>query len=361
MVCTQCMTFNHHAYIEDAMNGFCKQETSFPFVCIIVDDASTDGEQGIINSYFKEHFNQTETDESDDFIMSFGQHKANKNCFFAVLCLKYNHFSIQKDKDPYYSKWCANSKYIALCEGDDYWIDSTKLQRQVEALETHPECSISFCTVQMVTARKEHLKSTIPSKNDIKNSIVDLSDYAKTEYGYGRWTFHTSSFLFRTSLSEGIRRTRNNEFKSFPYGDMPRLLYCLLQGKGYYIDKIMGCYRVFSGGYNSYVKAHPEVAIKHAKMLIAALNDFDNLTCQKYSKWIRIKTLREEVGILRKKGEFKKTLGFRFWRLYFRGSMADCSLLCDNARKAFPKIHYACKRLKDALHGLLRKSSMSNG
>ena len=53
MVRVSCMTFNHHAYIEDAMNGFCMQETDFPFVCTIVDDASTDGEPEVIKKYLK--------------------------------------------------------------------------------------------------------------------------------------------------------------------------------------------------------------------------------------------------------------------------------------------------------------------
>ena len=56
MVRVSCMTYNHASYIEDAMNGFCMQETSFPFVCTIVDDASTDGEQDVIQKYLNEHF-----------------------------------------------------------------------------------------------------------------------------------------------------------------------------------------------------------------------------------------------------------------------------------------------------------------
>ena len=56
MVCTRCFTYNHAPYIVDALNGFTMQQTTFPFVCTIIDDASTDGEQEVIKSYLKEHF-----------------------------------------------------------------------------------------------------------------------------------------------------------------------------------------------------------------------------------------------------------------------------------------------------------------
>lgn len=57
-----CSTFNHSPYIEDAMNGFCMQETNFPFVAIIIDDASTDGEPEVIKQYLQEHFDLEDKD-----------------------------------------------------------------------------------------------------------------------------------------------------------------------------------------------------------------------------------------------------------------------------------------------------------
>lgn len=119
------------------------QQTTFPFVCAIVDDASTDGEPEVIEKYLQEHFNLhdsavTRRDETDDYRLVFAQHKTNKNCYFVVLLLKYNHH-LKKDKYPYFAEWTDASKYIALCEGDDYWTDPLKLQKQVDFLETHPD------------------------------------------------------------------------------------------------------------------------------------------------------------------------------------------------------------------------------
>lgn len=143
-VCITCFTYNQALYIEEALNGFCMQETDFPFVCAVVDDASTDGEPEVIKKYLQEHFdledrNVVRNEETDDYIKIFARHKTNTNCFFVVLFLKYNHYRIGKDKIPYFSKWRDSVKYQATCEGDDYWIDSYKLQKQIDFLETHPD------------------------------------------------------------------------------------------------------------------------------------------------------------------------------------------------------------------------------
>lgn len=153
MVRVNCVTYNHAAYIEDAMDGFCMQETSFPFVCTIVDDASNDGEQEVIKKYMQEHFNLDDIsvfrkEETDDYILTFAQHKTNENCYFAVLFLKYNHRSINKPKKKYLKEWNETSKYIALCEGDDYWIDSQKLQKQVNFLEKNPSYVMSHTGIR---------------------------------------------------------------------------------------------------------------------------------------------------------------------------------------------------------------------
>ena len=105
-VTVSCMTYNQSKYITDAMNGFTMQQTSFPFVCTIVDDASTDGEQDVIRKYVEENFDFSEDSvafhkETDYAHITYAQHKTNKNCYFAVLYLKENHHSQKKPKLPY--------------------------------------------------------------------------------------------------------------------------------------------------------------------------------------------------------------------------------------------------------------------
>ena len=152
MVCVRCITYNHAPYITEALEGFAMQQTSFPYVCCIIDDASTDGEQEIIKRYLENNFDQYDIntcryEETDDYFLFFAHHKTNLNCYFAVLYLKYNHYSkpgCNQRKLKYIAEWNKTAKYYALCEGDDYWIDSNKLQKQVEYMDSNPECSYLF-------------------------------------------------------------------------------------------------------------------------------------------------------------------------------------------------------------------------
>ena len=106
MVCTSCMTYNHAPYITDAMNGFTMQETSFPVVYLITDDASTDGEPEVIRQYLSEHFQEPyRQEESENYYLLCAIHKTNPNCNFVVFLLKYNHRSIRKSKLAYQSEW----------------------------------------------------------------------------------------------------------------------------------------------------------------------------------------------------------------------------------------------------------------
>ena len=148
-VCVMCFTFNHAQYIEETFNGFCMQQTKFPFVCVIVDDASTDREPEVIAQYLEQYFNLNDIstvrrEDTDDYKMVFACHRDNPNCYFAVYFLKYNHSSIKKSKKNYFSGWRDTGKYVAVCEGDDYWIDSYKLQKQFDFMEARPECSMCF-------------------------------------------------------------------------------------------------------------------------------------------------------------------------------------------------------------------------
>lgn len=146
-VCVQCYTYNQAPLIVDAMNGFVMQKTDFPFVAGIVDDASTDNTAQIISCFLERNFDTEDTTFSFREEMKYGtvlfaRHKTNLNCFFAVLFLKENHYSKNKSKLPYLSRWRDDAEYVAPCEGDDYWTDPMKLQTQVDYLDDHKEYSL---------------------------------------------------------------------------------------------------------------------------------------------------------------------------------------------------------------------------
>ena len=149
-VCVYCSTFNQTSYIKDTMDGFCMQQTNFPFVCLIMDDASTDGEPEVIKQYLNDHFDTEWTKETDDYHLTLARHQENKNCFFAVYLLKYNHYSIKKPRLKYYREVTDEIDYVALCEGDDYWTDAHKLQKQADALDANPQATLVYTNFQTI-------------------------------------------------------------------------------------------------------------------------------------------------------------------------------------------------------------------
>ena len=146
-VSVRCLTYNQAPYILDTLDGFAMQQTTFPFVCTIVDDYSSDGEQEAIQRYIEQNFDLSDANiayqrETEYAHITFARHKTNLNCFFAILYLKYNHYSLKRNKLSYLAEWLDDVDYAALCEGDDYWIDPSKLQKQVDYLDAHPDCGL---------------------------------------------------------------------------------------------------------------------------------------------------------------------------------------------------------------------------
>ena len=234
LVCTRCMTYNQHLYIEDTLNGFCIQQTNFPFVCIIVDDASTDGEQEVIKKYFDSHFDLSETSDTDDYVMTFGRHKANENCYFAILYLKYNHYSIKKDKTPYYARWQDNCKYIALCEGDDYWVVADKMQKQVDILEKNEEYGMCYSLAKGYIQSKKTF-----TNNNYGEHIEGFEDLLKNGN-----RIPTLTTCFRKTIWDQYNEEIQPAKHGWLMGDYPIWLYAAHTSKIKMLDTVTSVYRI---------------------------------------------------------------------------------------------------------------------
>ena len=240
LVCTRCLTYNHEAYILEALNGFVSQMTSFPVVYAIVDDASTDNEPQILRDFYFKNFDTGNSDvayqENTDFgTVLFAQHKENKNCYFAIVLLRENHRSQRKAKKPYLTRWMEKTKYVAHCEGDDYWTDPFKLQKQVDILEQNADVAMccTACEIKadekLTTQRRYRKERVVPPEHIIKLG--------------GLW-LHTVTFLYRASLLDAYPAC----CKACHVGDYPRILWASMNGSVYYLPDVTAVYRYQSGG-----------------------------------------------------------------------------------------------------------------
>ena len=211
MVTVFCITYNHVSFIRDAIEGFLMQETTFPVEIFIHDDASTDGTTGIIEEYVEKYPKLFLT-----ALQTENQYSKSGFNFFAEYLLK------------------QRSEFIALCEGDDYWISPSKIQRQVEKLMEN--YSVSFCFHNTLIIDETRIaKGEICPKN--KSLFHSLDELFLNNF------IHTSSMLFRRSKLSGFPECLNNS----PIGDWPLCILLAEKGPFLYLDKIMSHYRLHSG------------------------------------------------------------------------------------------------------------------
>ena len=271
MVCVRCFTFNHANYIKDALNGFCMQQTNFPFVCCIIDDHSIDGEQAIINDYLEEHFIIHDTpnvrkEENDDYELTFARHKYNKNCFFAVFYLKYNHYSIKKNRLSYIKEWNDNSNYIALCEGDDYWIDAGYLQNQVDFLEKNGKYGMVYSDCNSYVQSTHTLLNANCKTGHTEPRDMLLENYIAT------LTVIMRASSYEKYLMEVDEKTRS----SWKMGDYPIWIWFSIRSKIGYIHKTVATYRILdsSASHNKDLKKQLEFAINAKEISLYFANRY---------------------------------------------------------------------------------------
>src|SRR5690606_9300689 len=204
MVSIFCITYNHKNFIEKAIEGFLMQQCNFNIEIIIGDDCSNDGTTQIIDSYASRYpqIKRLIADENMGPI---------KNMIRVALA--------------------AKGKYVALCEGDDYWTDPLKLQKQVDFLEANVD--FELCFHQVLT------KYRTPGKPDrLLPGKMTKTEFT-TEDLIGPYFTHTSSLVFRRFDPSGFP----DWFKTCMSGDIPLLFLLSLKGKFKLMDEVMSVWR----------------------------------------------------------------------------------------------------------------------
>lgn len=208
-----CLTYNQAEYIRDALDGFISQRTSYKYEVIVHDDASTDGTADIIREYAELY---------PDIIKPIFQTE--------------NQYSkhLEKGITFTYVYPKAKGKYLAICEGDDYWIDSEKLEKQISYMESHPNCT--FCFSNGRTRYGDELgQPVIPwdRHSIIKKGQFDFNAGELELIGY----IPTASFVYR----------RGCEFPPMPKGSFLGDTYIKLSmtacGYAHYFPEEMVVYR----------------------------------------------------------------------------------------------------------------------
>lgn len=212
LVTIRCAAFNHEQYIRQALDGIVMQRTNFRFEAIVHDDASTDHTADIIREYALNY---------PDIIKPFFEEE--------------NQYSKGGAEIDRIFEENTQGKYMIICEGDDFWTDPLKLQKQVDFLETHPDYNLCCHNWSVLT--------------DTELSQSPIHDKYREPFTF---TFASLPWIWITKTVTTLFRLSAIDYKilhSYQYArDVHLVYYALASGKGYYMPEVMATYRVHSNG-----------------------------------------------------------------------------------------------------------------
>lgn len=222
MVTINCITYNHEPYIRQCLEGFVMQKTNFRFEAIVHDDASTDGTAAIIREYAEKY-----PDIIKPIFETENQYSKGDGSLIQIMNAH------------------THGKYVAMCEGDDYWIDPYKLQKQVDFLENNSEYVLlhtGFKFFYQEYSTYQEYSNLIYynnlSREEIIRAILDDNTYR----------IQTNTVLFRTSVYHELINANPFLYSgSFLMGDTQLWVNLLMYGKVQYLPQVTAVYRIVEG------------------------------------------------------------------------------------------------------------------
>lgn len=270
LVSIVCITYNHEPYLRQALEGFLMQETDFPVEIILAEDCSTDGTRSICEEYAEKY------PDTINYIWSGNNVGAVENEARAIRA--------------------AKGKYIALCEGDDYWTDPLKLQKQVDFMEAHPGYSVTFHRYKI------HYEDTDTWENDNAEKLFMGSDIEGLDI-----TMEQSLNVWLTQYLTAVFRRDCYDFtwadKYQWYRDSHMFYHLMTCGKAYLFAFEGGVYRKTGNGiYTNMDQYHTQLRTIEVCREMWEKNDDDRLRTS-YAKALQyfvdsfhgVPTLRKEV------------------------------------------------------------------
>lgn len=252
-----CITYRHGKYIKDCLNGILKQKTVYPYEVIIIDDASDDNTAEIIREYANKYRDRISAFIAGENIFSHGKEKL---------------LSVREE----IYKSALHGKYLAFCEGDDFWIDSNKLQIQTDFLEHHSDYVMTVHN----SIRYTEDENRIEQVNDYEDDVtVNAWDIILRKKG----AFSTASMMYRAEY----RKYDNDFFTKCDIGDWTGQLYLFSKGKVYYHSRIMSVYRYMTdGSWTKRTHGDIELLTIHAGKMWDFFDRYNVYTNRKYERFL---------------------------------------------------------------------------
>ena len=263
-----CLTYNHKDYIKDTLEGFLKQKTNFGFKVFVYDDASNDGTSDILR-FYKEQYPE----------------------LFNIYISPKNTYGLPERYEIMQKLYTENlhGKYIAVCEGDDCWLDSNKLQLQIDFMKEHKDCVMTAHASLWMNCETAEAKEYHPYNED---RYLAAEDIIMQNNG----NLSTASLVMVRDVF-----MRDDGFPKCDVDDFPWQLNALCKGKIYYFNKVMSLYRYMHDG--AWSKNTNDSIIKlvgHRMNMIRFLLKYDKYSCYRFKKYIEIKIAFYFYGVIEK-------------------------------------------------------------
>lgn len=236
LVSIRCTVYNHEPFLRQCLDGFVMQKTNFRFEAIVHDDASTDNSASIIREYAEKYpeiikpIYETEN--------QYSKHDGSILRIMTAACL---------------------GKYFAICEGDDYWTDPLKLQKQIDYLESHPQCTMVFGSAI------EHWEDNF--RPDKLFSEIEDRDYSGVELS-DKWIVPTATIVYRREVFDAPLTLQTVQSGRFFATDLPLCLSCAALGTIHAFSDVFSVYRRLPSGFMRSLDARGRIRMGQERKLI---------------------------------------------------------------------------------------------
>lgn len=259
-----CTAYNHEKFLRKCLDGFVNQKTNFKYEVIVHDDASTDGTKTIIEEYVKKYPN-----------------------IFVPIYQTENQYSKKVEIMDDIMLPLSRGKYIAICEGDDYWCDENKLQLQYDFMESHLECSACF--------HNNYCYDLLTGKTTTYNNWKEIH-YLTPQEVFEEGLVHTTSHFVRREYFK-----KDKETNKYSFGDYVKKTNYFRFGKLAVLPQIMSVYNFNNSQGLTYIVHQTNDINKRCseiELIIEYLNYYDKITNFKYNNEIKNKIENIDFRIL---------------------------------------------------------------